>query len=519
MPMPTETATPETSFPLGQQVARGALWGVLSVAVATPLNLAVTAYALSRLGPETYGVWVLIAVLGNYLRLGDFGLSAAFARVVAEQLTRGEKESLGRSLSSVVTIILLSGLCFCAAAWLLRKPILFGLFAIPESYNGQAEAAFGLMLCATLAVLLTPAFASLLTGAQRTDVDKQISACVNIILSLFTAAALGMGWGLVGIAGALAASSVIGLLTTLAVSRRVVPGVPIRPFRHIDYADAWRIVRFGGGLQLTQAAMQVVTQADRLFIAHYASVALAGKYDVALRALYSVQGALNQLVAPLYPAAAAMNASGRTEEMRRWLERSTRLFSVLTGPVYGLICVGAPAIVQAWLGRPEPHIAMTLSVLAAIQGWNQSNAPGYFMLVGSGRLRPVLAASLVAAAVGLMLSWAGAATVGYAGVVAAHACALLILFGWVALAIQRAFGRPVWSQLAVVPVPFLVGALEGWGLLLLAPNLGSSRLLILALAGLVTLPGLVILWSTPYIRTEDRQALSRMFRPRSARVA
>src|SRR5690242_10087118 len=99
-----ETADePQDQSALGRQVARGALWSVLSVAIATPFNLAVTAYSLAKLGAEAYGVWVLIAIFGNYLKLGDFGLSAAFARTVAEGLATGDTRSLGRSLSSVLS--------------------------------------------------------------------------------------------------------------------------------------------------------------------------------------------------------------------------------------------------------------------------------------------------------------------------------------------------------------------------------------------------------------------------------
>jgi O-antigen/teichoic acid export membrane protein len=481
-------------------------------AVAAPLNLAVTGYALAKLGAEMYGAFALIAVFGNYLRVGDFGLSAAFSRTVAERLAHAEIGRLERSLSSVTTLILISGLLLCGAAWLLRDPILFSLFRIPGVYADASRISFGLMLAATLIALISPSFSSLLIGAQRTDLEKQISGAVHMIQAVGIATAVYFQYNLVGLAVAHLSANLSGLATYVFVARRTLPQVRLRPFTGIDFSEAGHLLRFGGGFQLTQTTMQVMTQMDRLFIGHYLGVALAGMYDVVVKALYTVHTALSQLLAPLYPAAARLNAERRTEEIREWIRRVSRLYTAMATPVYGLICAGAPAIVTAWIGRPEPRIAQTLAILTAVQAFNSSNAAGYHMLLGAGRLRPILVGTLLSAGAGLVLAWSGVVTVGYYGVVVAHAIAILILFLWVAVSVQQAFQTSVWEQIRMVPIPLAVGAAEGIALTMLTPLIGSSRLGILALAVLLSLCGQVTLWMLPYLNAEDRQLIYRFLR-------
>jgi O-antigen/teichoic acid export membrane protein len=497
---------------LGTLAARGAIWGVAVNAIAAPLNLAVTGYALAKLGAEMYGTFALIAVFGSYLRVGDFGLSAAFSRTVAERLVHSEIGRLERSLSSVTTLILISGLLLCSAAWLLRDPILFLLFRIPGIYADESRIAFGMMLTATLIALITPSFSSLLIGAQRTDLEKKTSGLVHMILAVGIAVVVYFRFDLIGLASAHLTANLLGLASYIVMAKRVLPQVRLRPFTGIDFSEAGHLLRFGGGFQLTQTTMQIMTQMDRLFIGHFLGVGMAGMYDVVVKALYTVHTALSQLLAPLYPAAARLNAQQRTVEIRGWIRRVSRLYTAMATPVYGLICTGAPAIVAAWIGRPEPRIAQTLAILSAVQAFNSSNAAGYHMLLGSGRLRPILTGTLLSAGTGLVLAWSGVVMVGYYGVVAAHATAILILFLWIAVSLQQAFQTSVWEQIRLVPIPLAIGAAEGVALSLLAPLIGYSRLGILALAVLLSVFGQVLLWMLPYLKAEDRHLFYQFLR-------
>lgn len=509
----------ESATPLSGHAVRGAMWSILTNALAAPLNLIATGFALEQLGRERYGVWVMIAVFANFLRLGDFGLSASFARRVADCLARGDEKTLARGLSSVTTTVLLVTSVLVSAAWLARDWLLFELFHIPRVYAAEATPAFGLMLISALATLLSPTFSSLLIGAQRTDREKQITGATNIGLSIAMIAALAMHAGIMGIAVAQICASVVGLFAFIIVAHKVVPQVPLRPFRGIDRQETWGLIRFGAGLQVTQTAMQVMTQADRLIIAHFlpGGVAIAGAYDVALKALYTMMAASHHLITPLYAAAAKLNAEGRSDEIRRWIVRSGRIFAALMGPAYGLVCVGAPVIVQAWIGSPNPRISVTLSLIAAVQATNIGNGPGYFMLLGTGNLKPILKGSLLTALLGIAIAWGTVNMLGYNGVVAAHALAVFSLIIWVSICIKRAFGTSLVEQFKLSVLPFVVGAAEGGLLRLLAVHAPSTRIVTLLIALLLTVPGFIVLWRVGFLTAEDRQFLMRFVPGRVAK--
>jgi Na+-driven multidrug efflux pump len=226
----SETATEQPEPSLSTHAMRGAKWSILTNALAAPLNLIAAGYAVEQLGKERYGVWAMILVFANFLRIGDFGLSASFARVVAERLANGEEKSLGRALSSVTTVVLLTGFLLVSGAWLARSWLLFDLFHIPRQYSAEALPALGCVLVSTLATLLSPTFSSLLIGAQRTDREKQITGAVNVLLSSGMIVALATRTGIVGVAVAQLCSSVLGLVAFVVVAHRTVPQIPLTPF-------------------------------------------------------------------------------------------------------------------------------------------------------------------------------------------------------------------------------------------------------------------------------------------------
>jgi O-antigen/teichoic acid export membrane protein len=187
------------------------------------------------------------------------------------------------------------------------------------------------------------------------------------------------------------------------------------------------------------------------------------------------------------------------------------------GPAYGLVCVGAPVIIQAWIGSPSPRIAATLAIIAAVQATNIGNGPGYFMLLGSGNLRPILKGSLLTAVAGITVAWSTVVVLGYNGVVAAHALAVFSLIVWVSYCIQRAFGTSLLQQFQLSILPFIVGAAEGGLLRLIAPHLPSSRIVTLLVALALGLPGFLVLWRVGFLKAEDRQFLMRFMPGRAVR--
>jgi hypothetical protein len=67
-------------------------------------------------------------------------------------------------------------------------------------------------------------------------------------------------------------------------------------------------------------------------------------------------------------------------------------------------------------------------------------------------------------------------------------------------------------QLKTVPVPFMIGAAEGLILCALAPYLSHSRPVVLLLAAGLFLPGIVVLWRTGFVPSEDRASILRIVR-------
>jgi len=75
---------------IARRVAIGGATNSLGKAIALGTWFVLTPFILGRLGPVSYGVWVLVGSIGAYGYLLDLGVAGAVVKYVAEFRARGD---------------------------------------------------------------------------------------------------------------------------------------------------------------------------------------------------------------------------------------------------------------------------------------------------------------------------------------------------------------------------------------------------------------------------------------------
>src|SRR5205823_9711329 len=105
----------------------------------------VTPRVLAGLGPEAFGFWSLLLVMGGTLATVDLGLGVAVSRYTAELASVDDRRAIGAFL---VRALVLQGavlLMLVGFGFLLRASLL-DLFHVPAGWRSQALTAFELAL-------------------------------------------------------------------------------------------------------------------------------------------------------------------------------------------------------------------------------------------------------------------------------------------------------------------------------------------------------------------------------------
>src|ERR1022692_2554439 len=103
----------------------GVLWNWVGVALNIAIGLLLSPYFIRKLGPERYGIWVLVFTLVDYLWFFDLGFNTSVTQFVAKYRARNEPDQINRVINTGLVYFCCVAIVFALAtllvAWRDRK--------------------------------------------------------------------------------------------------------------------------------------------------------------------------------------------------------------------------------------------------------------------------------------------------------------------------------------------------------------------------------------------------------------
>jgi O-antigen/teichoic acid export membrane protein len=433
---------PHHSPQLGAKIMRSVVFGGLRYIFVAPVPFIMTPLILHRIGVAGYGTWAVFLAINGLTSLADLGLVGTLSKFVAEYHARRDFSALAKLLGSGLALFLLLGLAIDTILWgaspLLASRIFRG------STVATAELIF-LLRCFAVVVttnILTQLFASVTTGLQRLDLTNVISA-VNVLLSAFFGGILLLeGWGLQGLVYGYIASGIITIGIYLIVVRRLLPQVSLNPMR-FDRDEARKMFGYSLRLYITQAAVAVHNQVEKVFLAVLVGVAPVGQYDIASDVALKVRGSIAFILSPVLPAASELNALGDEVRTRELYYRAHKYLAVCGVPVVSYVIAVSKPFAELWLGPAMTVIALPLSILLAANYFNLASGPGFLILAGAGYMKPGIQSALLGLSLNLVLSLGLIYKFGFAGAVLGTSISLIVASSYFMTLFHRHTGYPI----------------------------------------------------------------------------
>lgn len=414
---------------LAAKMIRSVMFGGVRYVLVAPIPFIMTPLILHKIGVAGYGTWAVFLAINGLTSLADLGLMGTVSKFVAEYHARRDFPGLTRLLSSGLSLFLLLDFVISVALWAASSRLAVVMFHGSTVPRTELVILLRCFLIVIAANILTQLFASVTTGLQRLDLTHTMSAANVVLSALLGAILLLRGWGLRGLVYGYIGSGTLTIAVYLVLVRRLLPQVILNPFR-LDTGEARKMFAFSLRLYVTQAAVAVHNQVEKVFLALLVGVAPVGLYDIASDVALKVRGAIGLILSPVLPAASELNALGDETRKRELYYRAQKYLALFGVPVVCYIVATSNRFVELWIGRSMGMIALPLSVLLIVNFFNLVSGPGFLIFAGSGYMKPGVQSATLGIVLNVVLSLGLIYKFGFAGAVLGTSASLILASGY-----------------------------------------------------------------------------------------
>lgn len=492
---------------LASRTLGNAFFGAVEFAAALVIALIASPYIVHGLGDETYGLLALVGVTIGALAFLDLGLGGAATRQIAFLHQRDDKAGMSAVVGTVTAFYLAVGLAGGALIVLLADVLVERLLTIPPEYMPIARSAFYVAAPAFAVSMLTGVLVAIPRAVQRYDVAAP--AAVGLALSnvLVTVSLLALGRGLIAILVAGIVVNVASWPALYAVSRRLIPGLRIRP--RFDPAVFRGLFSFGAFYLLSQLGVLVLYQADKLLIGSFLGVAAVTHYVVPGSIAQKIQGLVAAVTNVVFPVSSSLFSAGQLDALQKLYREGTRLVYILIAGLSVPLAILADRFLRHWMGPEIADASATpMVLLVATYALLSSCAIPWGTANGAGRASINAAFTAGIALINLGFFFVLVRPFGVSGAAAAYLISAVIgtpvLTAYLERRVVALSGYEfVRIFLRILPVSIIQGAVV-FALRPLAVNLPAT--LALMLLGALLFP--LLYWRLGLLQEGDRRLVS-----------
>jgi O-antigen/teichoic acid export membrane protein len=399
---------------IARRVAIGGATNSLGKAIALGTWFVLTPFILGRLGPVSYGVWVLVGSIGAYGYLLDLGVAGAVVKYVAEFRARGDWAQAHAVVAAAWRVYAVLGVV-ASLLGVVVAVVVPVVLNIPPS--NRAETFWSILLTGVtigLALAFMPATAAL-RGLQRFDLYNVVVTSGTLLTAGATVAVLAAGGGLVGMVAVSVPITLVMQLVSVALVRRAAPELDFG-WRGAWRGELTRITKFSGASFALNISGALQTRTDEVVIAAFRPVALVTPYALARRLAEIAPLVTDQFIKVLLPLSSELDAVRDAAQLRSVFVVSTRLtLGVLVPASVVLIMFGAP-ILTAWVGPAYAASAPLVTILTIAALFRGASWPAATLLQGMARHHRIAVLSIGSGVANLVLSIALVQPLGVVGV-------------------------------------------------------------------------------------------------------
>ncbi len=397
----------------------------VAVLVAAVVGFLLTPYILHRLGPEAYGLWVLVVALADYSIFLGLGVRSAVVRFVSRNLALGDKAAVNRVVATSLYFYCLIGTLVIAIS-LLLAPYLPDFFSIGSEYRHAVIALF--LLAGVVHGLDFPlnVFEGMLEAMGRFDLIygfrvAGLAARIPLVILVLQ------------VGGGLLAVGAVTVLTTFVARCFEVP-IALRRIGKQSLAPRWlskdvfkEMLQYGLISISVGWAQRLRNLLYPVVIAKFLSATAVTFFALPMKLLATPMEGVGSMTEFVNPASSQLEAREGPSRLGQLLLLSVQGAFLLLAPLAVTLFVFGRELLTLWVGGTYAASYPILVLLTVGLGVNATQCCAQSMLFGIGRhkglvwLRSGEAVALLVLGIVLLKFW------GLVGFAAAIAVSLVVV--------------------------------------------------------------------------------------------
>jgi O-antigen/teichoic acid export membrane protein len=414
-----------------ERVRRAALTTVASVfarAISLFVSLISVPLTFRYLGPERYGIWMVLVSIIAAMGFADLGIGNGLMNAISEAHGKDDPRLAREYISSALVFMLWISitLAFIGA---IAYPFLpwQRLFNVKEGgVAAEGAMAFAVLYASFVLNIPLGVISRVQSGLQKGYVPQAIGALGSVLSLLTMLLVIWLKRGLptlvfASVLGPIIATCVNGWLF-FSEHRNLVPA-----FHAFRRESATKILKLGLLFFILQCTFAIAYSSDNIVIAQIMGAAAVAVYAVPQKLFSMVSMAIAMGILPLWPAYGEALARGDTTWVRRAFQGSLWLTLGITVPVSIVLALAGPDIIRVAVSRSF-HASTSLYVLLAV--WAVVNSVSMVtatLLSGTGVLKTLTIAAVIASAANLAFSIVLTRKFGVVGVCAGSIISQLVI--------------------------------------------------------------------------------------------
>lgn len=375
---------------------------------------------IDYLGPERFGVWMMVTSFVAILSFADLGIGNGLMTTIAKASGNDDPEALSKLISSGVSVLTVIGVVLLALFILVNPIVPWPAVFNVESSLAQKEVGPAMIVFVVCIALSMPAgvVRRVQMGLQQGFVSNlwqslgSLFALLAIILAISFSA--GLHWLIAGLLGGPLLAAILNSLVYFSRSPAF-----LRPkFAHIQTSVVRQLVHTGFLFFILQLALAVGVSADNIIIAQIHGADAVGEYAVHAKLFAIIIVVVSMAMSPFWPAYGEALARGDHAWVKRTLVITLGSSGLLALLISGLVVVLAGPLLNIWIGGAvKPNIVL----LFGFALWTVMQVMGSALamfLNGSGIIVVQIFVALAFAGLSLVLKLVfGSSELGTSGVV------------------------------------------------------------------------------------------------------
>ncbi len=345
---------------------------VASMLISIPLTL-------HYLGPERFGMWMVISSFTLLLSFSDLGLGNGVLNAVARANGKDDRRGQQVAISNGYVSLTLVAAVIAGAFAAIQPFVDWGAVFNAVDPAARAEARPAMIIYAVFFVIGVPlALVQRVQAGLQQGFNSSLWQCGSSLLSLVCVLGVIAAQGGLPllVAAFVGAPQVANLFNTVTLFHRQPDLLP--SWGLTNKRDMGRLARTGLLFFVLQAVVAATVGADNIIIAHKLGADAVAGYGVPERLFSIITMVVGMMLSPLWPAYGEALARGDFGWLRKTLIRSTLFaFSLAAASASGLVVLG-PAILRLWVGN-DLHASFSLLLAFAI--WKPIESAGVALSV------------------------------------------------------------------------------------------------------------------------------------------